>query len=164
MRGGGAQRAHLRGYLKEKQWRSNRGSKKDLYAHFIECWAEAERDIRAGTVTMNDLEGCIEWDYPSYLEAGDVEPGTSDEEEATSDPYWIRPGCGKVVAGKHAPQYRFARERKRAYFLDKPPQTYNQESRRRLCCVADGNGGRIHFSERAQGNTGRATKRREVGK
>ena len=159
---GGVQRAHLRGYLKEKQWRSNWGSKKDLYAHFLECWAEMERDIRAGIVTMGDVDDCITWDYSGYFRGRDNESGSSHEGDARSDPYWICPGCGKVIAGRHAPQYKFTHKRKCKYYMEHPPRTYNHESSRCLCCVADGNGGKIRFSEWMQGSPGPAVKKRKV--
>ena len=122
------------------------------------------RDLREGTATMKDVEGCIEWDYSSYFKEGDVESATSDEEEAKSDPYWICPGSGKVTAGKHAAQNKFARKRKCEYYLEKPPRTYNRETSRRLCCAKDENGGKIHFSQWIHGNPGRAKKRRKAGK
>ena len=163
LRVGGAQRAHLRGYLKEKQWRSNWGRKKDLYAHFLECWADMEMDIRAGKVTARDVEKTIEWDYSSYFNAGDVESETSGEDGVRRNPCWTCPGCGKIIAGKHAPQYKFTHKRKCLYYLEKPPRTYNHESSRRLCCVADGKGGKVRLSEWMTENAGPSDKRKKEG-
>ena len=132
---GGAQREHIRGYVKERQWRANWRRKKDLFIHFVQCWAETEEDLRSGLVSMDDVERCVAWDYSSYIKRDDVDEYDSGGEDVQKRPTWVCPGCDKVIGGRHCAQYKFAHKQKCPAYKKHAYRRYDHETSRCLCCV-----------------------------
>ena len=143
---GGVVRKDIRRFVKEYQWRTNWSKKRDLYEYFLECFAEVEKDLREGRITVADLEKSVEWDFSSY--SGTLEVDTYDGQNARQDKgaRWVCPGCDKVIQGRHCAQYKFYHKKSCMYYAAPDDKTYDHESSRCLCCVFPRRGAKRRFS------------------
>ena len=104
---GGVVRKDIRRFVKEYQWRTNWSKKVDLYDYFLKCFAETERDLRDGRITVEGIKECIEWDFSSYVGDENVDTYEGGGLAQKTESRWVCPGCGKVIRGVHCAQYKF---------------------------------------------------------
>ena len=144
---GGVARKDIWRFVKEYQWRANWSKRRDLYDYFLECFAETEKDLREGRVSVAELDACVEWDFSSYQCGNEVDEYDPVGAEPKAAGRWICPGCGKTIAGRHLAQYKFYHKKTCRYYEKEDSKTYDHESSRCLCCVHPEKGVKRRFSE-----------------
>ena len=145
-RKGGVRRKDIRRFVKEYQWRTNWSKKVDLYDYFLKCFAETERDLRDGRITVEGIKECIEWDFSSYVGDENVDTYEGGGLAQKTESRWVCPECGKVIRGVHCAQYKFYHKKVCVYYAPPDARTYDHESSRCLCCVFPNRGPKKRFN------------------
>ena len=121
----GIRREHVKGYIKEKQYRLNNGSiGMDLFLSILKDWGILETHLREGIVDIDFVESLVDWDWEQYLDLPDLQP------------FWNCPGCDFTFEGKTWQQVRKEHKTSCKYYnLPANHKVHEHKSSRCACCI-----------------------------
>lgn len=118
----GILRQHIKGYIKERQFRHNNGEQ-DIFAVLLNAWADLENDLREGVTTLKSLKKLLEWDWKSYKDRPNVLPR------------WRCGGCNFSFKGLTWQEERKKHKKSCRYYNLPLSRTYEHSDSRCICCT-----------------------------
>merc|ERR1711964_757863 len=117
----GLRREHIKGYIKEFQWRQNHCGE-DICISFLQAWGALETRLRNqdDVLMIDGLRDILDWDFSSYIDYNPFD----------FVPTWTCPGCDVFISGEDWKKERKLNKRGCNYYQNNFVRSYAHETSR----------------------------------